>query len=340
MKSCLIGNFADGMKEINGQTVKTFELYHALSKKINVDCVDTYYLRRKPYLFTKILRNILQYNNYIICLSWSGYKILLPIIIILKLCFRDKRIFDVVIGGIRHEQIKTNYIYRYLQKFIDGIYVESLNMQKNYNYLGVHQVKYMPNFKYVEQYVREDDDKFFHLCTMSRVCCEKGIEDAIEAVKKIKDKSNYKIKLTIYGPVEQGYKEKFKSLIKKEGCIEYGGIINYHDTTKVLSRINALLFPTFWKGEGFPGTIIDAFASGTPVIASDWNCNSEIINNMKQGILIRPHSVDDLVNAIIYLYNNPLEVKRMSDECLKEYTKYTPERVSSIICDDLVGNGG
>ena len=340
MKSCLIGNFADGMKEINGQTVKTFELYHALSEKISIDCIDTHYLRRRPYLFLKTFKNILRYNNYIICLSWSGYKMLLPIIIILKLCFRDKRIFDVVIGGIRHEQIKTNYIYRRLQKYIDVIYVESLNMQTSYKELGIYQVKYMPNFKYVKQYKRKDSNRYFRLCTMSRVCYEKGIEDAIEAVKRINNVGDNKIDLTIYGPLEKGYEEKFKSLIQNEDYIEYGGIINYHDTTRTLSQIDVLLFPTFWKGEGFPGTIIDAFASGTPVIASEWNCNSEIINNMKQGILIQPHSVDDLVKSIMYLYKNRLEVKRMSAECLKEYTKYTPKSVSRIICDDLMVNGG
>ncbi|MFR3494185.1 MAG: glycosyltransferase [Blautia sp.] len=52
--------------------------------------------------------------------------------------------------------------------------------------------------------------------------------------------------------------------------IRYKGMVPFNQSTEVLKNYDALLFPTYYEGEGFAGTIIDAFAAGLPVIASDW----------------------------------------------------------------------
>ena len=48
-----------------------------------------------------------------------------------------------------------------------------------------------------------------------------------------------------------------------------------------------MIFPTYYVGEGFPGTIIDAFSSGIPDIATDWRYNSEIVQNGKTGYIYK-----------------------------------------------------
>ena len=65
-----------------------------------------------------------------------------------------------------------------------------------------------------------------------------------------------------------------------------------------------MLFPTFWKGEGFPGVIIDAFVSGLPVIASDWNMNAEVVVDGENGFVIKANCVDALMDKMKYALMN------------------------------------
>ena len=77
--------------------------------------------------------------------------------------------------------------------------------------------------------------------------------------------------LDIYGPVEDDYKEELFSLIESsQNNCKYCGIIDSSKSVEALKSYFALLFPTHWKHEGIPGTIIDAFSAGIPVIARKW----------------------------------------------------------------------
>lgn len=49
-----------------------------------------------------------------------------------------------------------------------------------------------------------------------------------------------------------------KSVPANTTAVEYKGLVPYDQSTKYLKQYFALIFPTFFSGEGFPGTIIDA----------------------------------------------------------------------------------
>ena len=87
----------------------------------------------------------------------------------------------------------------------------------------------------------------------------------------------------------------------------------------------ALLFPTYWDGEGFPGTIVDAFSAGLPVIATDWNCNAEIIENKKNGILYPNEEIRNLTEAIKWMLNNKDSINELKSNCLISAKKYQPD---------------
>ena len=53
-------------------------------------------------------------------------------------------------------------------------------------------------------------------------------------------------------------------------CARYCGIKDPKDSVKTLKNYFALVFPTRFYTEGIPGTIIDAYYAGVPVIASKW----------------------------------------------------------------------
>ena len=102
-------------------------------------------------------------------------------------------------------------------------------------------------------------------------------------------------------------------------------MIPYDKSVEAIKGYYALLFPTYWKGEGFPGTIVDAFSAGLPVIATDWNCNSEIVTHKVNGILYPNKYVKNLKDAIEYLMKDTDNIETMKLNCISSAKKYQPD---------------
>ncbi len=46
---------------------------------------------------------------------------------------------------------------------------------------------------------------------------------------------------------------------------------------RTLSEHDLLLFPSYFRGEGYPGIIVEAFQCGVPVAAAGWSAIPELI---------------------------------------------------------------
>ena len=107
-------------------------------------------------------------------------------------------------------------------------------------------------------------------------------------------------------------------------AVEYKGVVPFAKSTDVLNGYFALLFPTYYQGEGFAGTLIDAMAAGIPVIASDWRYNSEVVESGVNGYLYKPGNLEYIVRKTI---EQPMELLQMKENCLKKAHEYTTEAV-------------
>lgn len=117
----------------------------------------------------------------------------------------------------------------------------------------------------------------------------KGINELLTVFPKLKDGTI----LDIYGPIYREYDEKNFN----KSNIKYKGLINAPDVPEILSRYNVLVLPTYHKGEGYPGIIIEAYSVGIPVIATNLRGIQEIVSE-SSGVLIEPKSPDQLLAAI------------------------------------------
>lgn len=161
----------------------------------------------------------------------------------------------------------------------------------------------------------------------------KGIGDAVKAVNEFNRKYDLPIySLDIYGQIDDGDLEWFND-IKKDFpyYIKYKGLVPFNKSTEVVSAYYALLFPTFYEGEGFAGTILDAYASGVPVIASDWRYNSEILEDGKTGLIFKTHNIDDLIGKLEFAYKNTREWNEYKINTVCEAKKYLPNNVVKMI---------
>jgi glycosyltransferase involved in cell wall biosynthesis len=79
--------------------------------------------------------------------------------------------------------------------------------------------------------------------------------------------------------------------------------------------------------EAFPLVAVEAFARGTPVVASNLGAMAEVIEDGRTGLLFRPGDAEDLAAKVDWMAAHPAEVRRMREEARAEFlAKYTAER--------------
>ena len=132
----------------------------------------------------------------------------------------------------------------------------------------------------------------------------------------------------MYGQIEPEFENEFDSILCScTNTIRYKGKIAFDKSVDELKKYDVLLFPTVFKGEGFPGTVLDAYASALPIIASDWRYNPELITEGKTGFLYDHQHTEQLYAAIKKVVDDPCILQRMRMNCLKEYSKYSADAV-------------
>lgn len=343
-KVCIIGHFGFGKNLLNGQTIKTKIITTELEKQLGKDeivKIDTHGGKKALVkLFFKSGNAVKNCKNVVIMPANNGLQFFSPILMFWKRFFYVK-IHYIVIGGWLAEFITNkNGLQKKLKRF-DAIYVETKTMKQKLEKMGFQNIIVMPNCKEFK-IIKEDEliyfiDEPLKLCTFSRVMKEKGIEDAIAAVTKINEKYGRVIfTLDIYGQIDSGYEDAFTNIKKAfPEYIRYGGLIPFDKSVSVLKEYYALLFPTYYEGEGFAGTLIDALASGVPVIASDWKYNAELVEEGLTGFIFKNRDLGDLIDKLDMAHKQKKHFARMKKKCLSIATQYLPCNVIQIFMRNL-----
>ena len=281
--------------------------------------------------------------NVLIFPAHNGLRVYAPLLSFQRKFFKKRKIHYVVIGGWLPQFLtKRKSLEKALKRF-DGIYVETNTMKSALEVQGFENVFVMPNCKDLkilsEQELIYPSETPYKLCTFSRVMKEKGIETAVDAVKKVNEKLGYTAySLDIYGQVDSAQTEWFDALQQKfTANIKYCGVVPSDKSVDVLKEYFILLFPTYYEGEGFAGTLIDAFSAGLPVIASDWKYNIELVN---EGVGYVYHTGDQPAFAEILkeVAIKPELLLCKKKLCLKEAEKYRIDSVIRILIDQIKGD--
>jgi len=97
---------------------------------------------------------------------------------------------------------------------------------------------------------------------------------------------------------------------------------------QILARLSGaayLVLPSVCY-EGFPRTLVEAFACGVPVIASRHGSLAELVDEGRTGLLFEPGNAQDLVAKLRWADSHPEEMRVMGMAARREYeARYTPE---------------
>lgn len=164
-------------------------------------------------------------------------------------------------------------------------------------------------------------DEDFIIAFVGGFIPRKGPDKLAKAISIINDPS---IKVMFIGKEFPGYPFRFDCPgILFKGPLEHNRLPDY------LSAADVFILPT--QNEGCSNAIVEALALGLPVISSNRPFNDDILDEFN-SIRINPDNVQDIIDAILKLKNNPYLRAQMSIISLSRHNQYSiKERAKRIL---------
>lgn len=160
-----------------------------------------------------------------------------------------------------------------------------------------------------------------NLLFVGRLSPEKGCELLIKAMKLL---SVDEFSLIIVGDgVERQSLEKLTQKLSLQKMISFVGFQN--NVSTFMASCSALVMPSY--REGLPLTLIEATATGLPVVASNVGGIPDLVQDGKNGYLVSPGNAELLAQALRDLKSNykmlKAESERIKVNVLKRYSSQT-----------------
>ena len=167
--------------------------------------------------------------------------------------------------------------------------------------------------------------------TVCRISPEKGLNYLIEASRTITKKFP-NVRIIIIGSLgayassaEKKYLEELTGLIRKHNLQQHITILEnspHSEIPKYLSAADVFVLPSL--SEGFPLAILEALATGVPVVATQVGGIPDILVNETNSLLTKPRDVEGLAQAVTRILSEDELRKRLienglkSIQCIKE----------------------
>jgi len=329
-KVLLIGHLGFKKNLFDGQTGKTRNVLELLQLNAeylkSLDYFDTQEFRQSKLSFFKLIKKIFRSNVLVYLPERNNLKYLFPFIYIVSK-IKGIDILYLVVGGWLDKFLQSKYLYIAMLSDIKGIFTESNQLTKNletrYHYKNVQTI---PNFRihsFSPCFTQNNDT--LKIVYMARIFREKGIDTVFRLAHNIQNKyrNNHKIAIDFFGPVQKDVENYFKEEIQKYSFVSYKGILEPDQIHKTLGKYDVLVLPSRYSEEGFPGTIMDAYISGIPVIISRWRFLPEYVDDGYSGFIYDLDRETEFYHYVDYLYNDKsqlLKMKHCAHEKSKEYS--------------------
>lgn len=245
---------------------------------------------------------------------------------ITRKCYRASAAKSALLSGmlIAHDTLGTyrQKITRYIvlsdfcrQKFIEGG-------------LPAQRLRVKPNFTVTDSAPtgRPRSGGLY----IGRLAPEKGIQVLIQALAllpalSLAASSQIRMLAAGSGPLEAEVSAAFGS--------NYLGYLDRGQVSQRTAQACYVVVPSTCY-EAFGMVVVEAFASGTPVIASRHGSLAELVQDGVTGMLVEPGNVSALAAAIFWAETHPLEMARMGRAARAQYERlYTPEQNYRILMD-------
>jgi len=175
------------------------------------------------------------------------------------------------------------------------------------------------------------DDGKTNILFVGRSEKRKGVKYLIDAYSQIKwDFPN--TRLIVVGP---GHPDReVARIVAERGLmdVEFEGPVSHSELPMYYHAADIFCSPATGK-ESFGYVLLEAMAAGKPIIASDIDGYSSIVQHDHQGLLVPPKNGKLLADSLALLIKNPELAKRMGETGKNDVERYSWSRVASSVLD-------
>lgn len=229
--------------------------------------------------------------------------------------------FEVPVSDFKKHLLRHHIVPRVLRSFdenemvskIDAFIALSRFSRQKFTQYGYPENKMhvMPPSFAIERKAREDVGSY--ALFVGRLIDYKGIRLLLRDFN-----ANPDVHLRIIG--DGPLKDEVQKVAKLVRNIDYIGRLPYKETLEEIRRAACLIAPSYCY-ETFGRTIAEAFACGTPVIASDHGAMAELIEEGKTGFLFRVGDGEKLMEKIRQILSQPELAKQMGENARQVFEK-------------------
>ncbi|MDQ2720960.1 MAG: glycosyltransferase family 4 protein [Bacteroidota bacterium] len=160
-----------------------------------------------------------------------------------------------------------------------------------------------------DEYVKNHNGYVIRRCLILKVLYlgwieeYKGIFDIINAIHKLKERG-FEIELQVYGSGSKiNEATQLVEKLKLDKVIYFKGWADQKKKLQAFIETDIYILPS--HREGFPNSLLEAMASGLPVIATDVGGITDLVKNGYNGLLVQHSNVEELAEALSILLKNP-----------------------------------
>lgn len=168
----------------------------------------------------------------------------------------------------------------------------------------------------------------------------KGTEVLIQAIANLRQ-TGRTIRLRAVGPFEtMEYERTIKEMADRLGV---GDVIDWvgftQDVNDEFTKMDILVLPSLF-GEGMPMVILEAMATGVPVVASDVEGIPEVLEHGKTGLIVPAGDVRQLTTVIAELLDNKYDWRAMREDAYRlqvaSFSDYSMAKGVARVYDEIL----
>ncbi|PMB50215.1 glycosyl transferase family 1 [Fischerella thermalis CCMEE 5205] len=255
--------------------------------------------------------NALFFRDGQVCEDCLGKFLPLPGVI--HGCYRESRVASVAVASM----LTVHRTLRTWTKMVDVYIALTEFARQKFIQGGLPAEKIVVKSNFVHPDPKPGEGKGGYALYVGRLSVEKGLNTLLAAWKQLP--MQLPLKIIGDGPLAG----KLAADAKDMPHIEWLGRKSMSEVYELLGEAKFLIFPSNWY-ETFGRVAVEAFAKGTPVVASDIGAIAELVEDKRTGLKFIPADSADLAKKVTWLWENPQELNRMRQEVRREYEiKYT-----------------
>jgi starch synthase len=139
------------------------------------------------------------------------------------------------------------------------------------------------------QFVTRSQKAPFRILFVGGIGQRKGVKYLLQAFEKIEGRG---VELTLAGPLPAD----LRPLAPYRGRVRLTGRLDQNQVVREMQQAHVLVLPSVFEGFGL--VIVEAMATGLPVIASTHSAGPDIIREGREGFVLEPDDVEGLLNHL------------------------------------------